>query len=309
MDTKGADLDAYLGQFAGVLTAFCWSFSSIFFTMSGRLVGSPIVNRTRLVFALIMIGAAHWITQGELLPIDAGLSHWGWMGLSGIIGFVLGDASLFQAFVMIGPRLSMLIMALNPVTGAVMAWVLLGENLAAIEIFGIMLAISGVVWVVADRTNGKTLPDAAPRTYVIGVLFALGGALGQSAGFIASKEGLQGDFSALSGNLMRLLVSTLVIWSWTALRGDARLGVERLRVQPRALRFIFGGALAGPFIGVWFSLIAVQHAPVGIASTLTSLTPIMLIPLSRIVFKEAITWRAVGGTLLAITGTAILFLA
>jgi drug/metabolite transporter (DMT)-like permease len=60
---------------------------------------------------------------------------------------------------------------------------------------------------------------------------------------------------------------------------------------------------------VWFSLIAVQNAPVGIASTLTSLTPIMLIPLSRIVFKEAITWRAVGGTLLAVAGTAILFLA
>jgi drug/metabolite transporter (DMT)-like permease len=108
---------------------------------------------------------------------------------------------------------------------------------------------------------------------------------------------------------MRLLVSTLVIWTWTAFRGEARQGVERLRDQPRALRFIFGGALAGPFVGVWFSLIAVQHAPVGIASTLTSLTPIMLIPLSRIVFKESITWRAVGGTLLAVTGTAILFLA
>jgi drug/metabolite transporter (DMT)-like permease len=203
----------------------------------------------------------------------------------------------------------MLIMALNPVMGAVMAWVLLGEKLAAIEIFGILLAISGVVWVVADRTNGQTLPDAAPRTYVIGVLLALGGALGQSAGFIASKKGLQGDFSALSGNLMRLLVSTIVIWSWAALRGQARQGVERLRAQPRALGLILGGALAGPFIGVWFSLIAVQHAPVGIASTLTSLTPIMLIPLSRIVFKEAITWRAIGGTLLAIVGTAILFLA
>ncbi len=302
-------MDAYIGQIAGLLTSFFWSFSSIFFTLSGRQVGSSIVNRTRLAFALIMIGAAHWITQGELLPLHAALSRWGWMGLSGFIGFVLGDAFLFQAFIMIGPRLSMLIMALNPVMGAVMAWVLLGEKLSAVEILGIMLAISGVVWVVADRTNGQTLRDTAPRTYVIGLLCALGGALGQATGYIASKQGLEGDFSALSGNLMRLLVASIVIWTWAAFRGEARQGVERLRAHPRALRFILGGAVVGPFIGVWFSLVAVQHAPVGIASTLTSLTPIMLIPLSRIVFKESITWRAVGGTLLAVAGTAILFLA
>jgi drug/metabolite transporter (DMT)-like permease len=302
-------LDAYIGQIAGLLTAFCWSFSSIFFTLSGRLVGSAIVNRTRLLFALVMIGGAHWVVQGQPVPVDAGLSRWGWMGLSGFIGFVLGDASLFQAFVMIGPRLSMLIMALNPVMGAVMAWVLLGEKLVRVELIGITLAISGVVWVVADRTNGKSLPDAAPRTYAVGVLFALGGALGQATGFIASKQGLAGDFSALSGNLMRLLVSTIVIWAWTAFNGRTLGGFQRLREKPRALRFIAGGALAGPFIGVWFSLIAVQHAPVGVASTLTSLTPIMLIPLSRIVFKEAITWRAVVGTVLAVTGTAVLFLA
>jgi drug/metabolite transporter (DMT)-like permease len=302
-------LDAIIGQVAGLLTSFCWSFSSIFFTLSGRLVGSSIVNRTRLVLALVMIGTAHWITRGELLPFDAALSRWGWMGLSGFIGFVLGDAFLFQAFVMIGPRLSMLIMALNPVMGAVMAWVLLGEELAPVELLGILLAISGVVWVVADRTNGHSLPDASPRTYAIGVLFALGGALGQAGGFIASKQGLAGDFSALSGNLIRLLVSTTMIWTWAAFRGSMGQGVQRLREHPRALQFITGGAIAGPFIGVWFSLIAVQHAPVGIASTLTSLTPIMLIPLSRIVFKEAITWRAVGGTVFAIAGTAILFLA
>ncbi len=302
-------MDASFGELAGLLTSFCWSFTSIFFTMSGRLVGSAVVNRTRLVFALIMIATVHWITQGEPLPLDADLSRWGWMALSGVIGFVLGDAFLFQAFVLIGPRLSMLIMALNPVMGAVMAWVLLGESLDGTELLGMALAIGGVVWVVADRTYGKTLPDAAPRIYLIGILCALGGALGQAGGYIASKQGLEGDFSALSGNLMRLLAATSLIWLWTLANRGVLNGFQRLREQPQALRFILGGAVAGPFIGVWLSLIAVQHAKIGIASTLTSLTPIMLIPLSRVVFKEPITWRSIFGTLLAMTGTAILFLA
>lgn len=301
-------MSAYIGEFAALFTAFCWSFTSIFFTLSGRLVGSPVVNRTRLVFALAMVTAVHWITQGKPIPWDASLERWGWLGLSGLIGFVVGDACLFQAYVLIGPRLAMLIMALSPVMGATLAWVLLGETLAGIEILGIALAISGALWVLADRTNGARLPNAAPRVYAIGLLFALGGAFGQAAGLIASKEGIKGDFPALSGNVMRLIVSTLAIWSFTAVTGQIGPGIQALREHPRAVRYMLVGAVFGPFIGVTSSLIAVQHAPVGIASTLMSLTPIILLPISHFYFREEITRRAVVGTIIAVAGTAILFL-
>jgi drug/metabolite transporter (DMT)-like permease len=140
------------------------------------------------------------------------------------------------------------------------------------------------------------------------VLFGLGGALGQATGLIASKKGLEGDFSALSGNLMRLTVATIVIWALAAANGQMRPTAQKLRDHPRAIRFILGGAIAGPFLGVWLSLIAVQNAPVGVASTLTSLTPVFLLPLGWLFFKEAITRRAVVGTALAVAGTAILFL-
>lgn len=298
-----------IGELAGLTTSICWSFTSIFFTLSGRQVGSAVVNRTRLVLAFIMVSSLHLITQGELLPLHADPERWGWMAASGVIGFVIGDACLFQAFVMIGPRLSMLLMALNPVMGAVLAWALLSETLAAGEMVGIALAIAGVAWVVTDRRNRRDgLPDASLRYYVIGVLFGLGGALGQASGLIASKKGLEGDFSALSGNLMRLTVATLVIWALAAANGQMRPTAHKLREHPRAIRFILGGAVAGPFLGVWLSLIAVQNAPVGVASTLMSLTPVFLLPLGWLFFKERITRRAVVGTALAVAGTAILFL-
>jgi len=296
------------GELAGLFTSVCWSFTSIFFTLSGRLVGSPIVNRTRLVFGLLFVTLAHWITTGQPLPIHAGLSHWSWMALSGVIGFVIGDAFLFQAFVMIGPRLSMLIMALNPVIGAVLAWVLMGESLSAGEILGMALAISGVAWVVSDRRNGDGLPHADPRHYALGLLWAFGGALGQAGGYLASKEGLKNDFSPLSGNLIRLVAATILIWAITAGQRQVRPGIETLRQNPRALRFIIAGSIVGPSLGVWLSLVAVQNAPVGVASTLTSLMPIFLLPLGYFIFKEQITQRAIVGTVLAVAGTAVLFL-
>lgn len=305
----GRTLGDYTGEIAGLITSFCWSFTSIFFTLSGRLVGSSIVNRTRLLMALVMVSGVHYVAQGTVWPVYAAPEHWGWLALSGLIGFVIGDALLFQSFVVIGPRLAMLMMSLNPVMGAVLAWVLLDETLVALQILGILLAVAGVAWVVTDRHNGRTMPDYTPRTYAIGILLGLGGALGQALGYITSKQGLADDFPALSGNMIRLIAATAAIWALTALNGKVRAGFDAVRANPKALRYIFGGAVAGPFVGVWFSLIAVQNAPVGVASTLTSLTPIILIPLGYIFFKERITPRAVAGTVIAIAGIALLFLA
>jgi len=303
-------VDSYLGELAGLATSVCWSFTSVFFTLSGRRVGSAVVNRVRLLMAVVMVSLLHWAMEGSLLPVDAGPERWGWMGLSGLIGFVIGDAMLFQAFVMIGPRLSMLLMALAPVMGALLAWPLLGEHLTGPEIAGILLAVSGVAWVVIDRSNsGKGgLPAMPPRFYVLGVLLGLGGALGQAGGLIASKVGLEGDYPALSGNLMRLSVSTVAIWAITVATGRARSSFQALRDHPRVIAILIGGALFGPFIGVWLSLVAVQNAPVGIASTLMSFPPIILLPVGHFVFKERITWRAVVGTALAVAGTAVIFL-
>lgn len=302
-------MDAYTGQIAGLLTSVFWTITSVFFTLSGREVGSAIVNRTRLLLALVMVSALHLFTEGALLPVGAEPWRWGWFALSGLIGFVLGDALLFQAYVMIGPRLSMLLMALNPVIGAILAWLFLDERLSAFEIGGMLLVISGVGAVVTDPASSTIhRPDPSPRYYMIGIVCGLGGALGQAVGYIASKQGLADDYPALSGNLMRIVFATAIIWGFTAVRRGVPATFVTLRAHPRAISYILGGAIGGPVIGVTLSLIAVQKAPVGVASTLTSLMPIFLLPIAHFFFDERVTPRAIGGTLLAMAGTALLFL-
>jgi drug/metabolite transporter (DMT)-like permease len=299
----------FLGQIAALGTSCCWSATSVFFTLSGRQVGSVIVNRTRLVLAVGIVALMHLATQGTLVPVGAGLDRWGLMGLSGAIGFVVGDSLLFQAFVLVGPRLSMLMMALVPVMSVLLGWVFLGERLTGLELAGIALAVSGIALVVTDRPrNGNHEEQPRPERFGAGLLFGLGGALGQAGGLMFSKMGLAGDYPALSGSMMRLIVATTLIWAITLARRQARPSVEALRAHPRALLAIAGGAVFGPFLGVWLSLIAVQRAPIGIASTLMSLPPIILLPVGRILFDERIGLRAVGGTVVAVAGSALLFL-
>lgn len=296
-----------VGELAALGTAVCFSFGSTMFTFAGRQIGSPLMNRTRLLMGALLMMAIHWVILGHPLPLDADQSHWGWLALSGLVGFVLGDAFLFQAFVMIGPRLSMLMMALAPVLGAVLAWIFLDEHLNLQEIVGILITISGIGWVVAG--GGIKLPENShPRYYLIGILFGLGGAMGQAGGLVLSKLGLSDDFSPISGNVIRLVSGTIIIWTITTLQGNTAASFRKLGQNPRALRWMTGAVVAGPVIGVWLSLVAVQKAPVGIASTLMSLTPIFLLPVAHFVFHERIGVRAVFGTVIAFIGTALLFL-
>src|SRR5262245_37178086 len=97
-----------IGQIAALGTSVAWSMSSVFFTLGGRKVGSEIVNRTRLLLAVIFVSIMHLILQGRIFPYDAEPYRFALFALSGVIGYVIGDGFLFQAFVMIGPRLSML---------------------------------------------------------------------------------------------------------------------------------------------------------------------------------------------------------
>ncbi len=301
-----------MGELAAIFTSFLWSLTSVQFTLAGQRIGSAVVNRVRLILAVILLATVHTILYGHPWPVDAELFRWGWLGLSGIVGLVLGDAALFQAFVVIGPRRSMLVMTLVPVISTLLAWIWLGEVLVPLQIVAIVVTVTGVAWVVAERS--PSAPSAAAASSgpsgssvnLRGILLALGGATGQAVGLVMAKQGLVGDFPSLSATLMRMVVALVVLWIITFFQGKAGSTVRALK-DHRASLFLLGGAVTGPFLGVWMSMVAVQSAAVGIASTLMSLTPVMLIPLALWIFGDRITLRSILGTIIALAGAAALF--
>jgi drug/metabolite transporter (DMT)-like permease len=301
----------HIGELAALGTSLCFSVSSLLFTFAGREVGSVLTNRARLFFALVFVAAMHALTFGQLLPLDAAPERWLWLGISGVIGFAFGDACLFQAFVLVGPRLSMLVMAFAPALSLILAWLFLGESLSAQDLLIVAIIIAGIAWVVAERPKSAADDRAAApggaRQHLIGLLWALGGSVGQAVGVIFSKVGLAGDFPALSGTVIRLLSAFVVVWAITLARGAFGSSVRGLRAHPRAVRAIVLAAFIGPVVGVWLTLYSVQHAPVGIASTLSSLAPIFLLPISYLFFGERFSRRAVMGTVVVIAATALLF--
>ena len=300
-----------LGELAALFTSLAWSFTSLQFTLAGQRVGSVVVNRTRLVLAVVYLSLAHLLLTGSLWPQGADLERWLWLGLSGVIGLVAGDACLFQAYVLIGPRRTMLLMTLAPIFSSLLAWLWYGETLTWLQTLAILMALAGVAWV-AMEPRGQPSASAAfvgdhdHHAYRNGVLLGIGAALGQAFGLFFSKLGMDGGLLPLSATLVRILIATATLWLITLLQGQVRPTVPPRRARG-AMPSTIGGASPAPFLGIWGSMVAVQNAPLGIASTLMALPPILLIPLTHWIFHEPVTRRAVIGTLIALAGAALIF--
>jgi len=292
-------LQSHVGEIASLLTAVCWTFSAIYFEKAGRRVGSLSVNIIRIFIGIIFLGITTLFTRGMFFPMDATPYNWLWLGLSGIVGFFLGDLFLFKSYTIIGSRTSQLIMSLAPMITAIIGWFFLNEILSLKSIIGIIVSVSGIMIAVAGKKLKLNMP-------VKGFMYALGGALGQAVGLILSKKGM-GDYDAVASTQIRaifgfaafaVLVTFMKRWRRVILTTGDR----------KSMGVITIGTIFGPFIGVSLSLYAVQHTDTGIASALMALTPIFIIVPAAIMFKEKITARQVIGAVISIVGASIFFL-
>jgi len=300
-------MESHYGEVAALATALCWTVTAMAFESAGKRVGSLPVNLLRLLMAIVLLSGYSLVTRGLLLPTDATAHAWLWLSLSGIVGFLLGDLFLFRAFVVIGSRISMLIMAAVPPITAVAGWLLMGETLTGSNLVGMGLTMAGISWVVLERGRGETdSSGAAPGSRrLTGILLAFGGAVGQAVGLVLSKYGM-GDYDAFAATQIRILAGAAGFVLLFFIRPTWHRVGHALR-DGAAMRRITLGAFFGPFLGVSLSLLAVQYTESGVAATIMSIVPVLIIVPAIIVFRERPTMREVVGAVVAVAGVAVMF--
>jgi drug/metabolite transporter (DMT)-like permease len=288
-----------VGELAAVGAVFCWSWTAMFFTIASRHFGSWAVNLYRLALGALFLFLTHLVASGDFA---IGAYPMLMLSLSGIAGLFLGDLLLFQSFVWMGPRLTMLVYTVSPAMTAVLAWVFLGETIGGMGLAGMAVTVAGVGWTLRGKRE-----DGEHHFHLPAVLFTLLAALGQSAGLILAKAALNTGMSSLYATLWRMIAALATAAVFAALFRFARPRPHAGWKGGAALALL-GGAVFGPFLGVWLSQVAIQHTATGIASTILATTPIFLVPVAALIERERPTWRAVLGAVVAVAGVAMLFL-
>jgi drug/metabolite transporter (DMT)-like permease len=297
-------LSNHPGEYAALLTAVFWTITSLSFESASHKIGSVAVNIIRLVMGFTFLSVFTLIRRGLFFPTDASVDNWIWLTLSGLIGFVFGDLFLFKSYTMIGSRFSMLIMTLVPPITAFFSFIIIGERLTLFHFLGMGLTFAGISMAIFSRNGkGEKLSlKLAPK----GILFAIGGAVGQALGLVLSKFGLR-DWDPFAATQIRIIAGiggyiflVTVLSRWRS--------VIKATHNKEAMGLTGLGAFFGPFLGVSFSLIAVKYTEAGIASTIMALVPVFIILPAVVLYKQKVTLFEILGALVSVGGVALFFM-
>lgn len=302
----------YLGEMISIGVAFSWTATALLSELGSKRLGNLTLNVLRMALAICFSLVLFTVVTGSPLPSGASGAAVGWMLLSGLVGYVIGDYCLFQCYIIIGSRYGQLFMTLAPLSAALMAWITLGQQMNPQSILAMLVTLLGIAISVLGRGEHHRVSLNLPLN---GVLLAVCAAMCQGIGLVLSKIGMDHyDTTQMpewlvpfSANFLRCIAgitgfTLLLLWR----EGSAPL---REAIHDRkGMAVATATTVFGPFIGVGFSLMAVQYTNAGIASTLMAITPIIIILPSYWLFRQPITWRSVLGAVISVVGVSLFFL-
>ena len=202
----------FSGIAIAVCTVLCWTVSVQFFEAASKRVGPTPVNIIRIGAALILFSIFLLLRDGVAVPMSFPMRAWLLLGLSGVVGFFIGDIFLFKDLVELGPRVTMLIHSLAAPTAAVIGWIFLDERYLLHQWLGIGVTLSGVGMVIMEKNKKHSAKRSRIQRdiTIIGVMYGFLAMFGQACGMVLSKAGMQteiGYLDAFSSTQIRAIAA------------------------------------------------------------------------------------------------------
>ena len=309
----------YFGEIIALIVAVCWTATALFADIASHRIGALPLNLIRMAMSLIFLAVLLWAFTGSPYPLYADGKAWFWLALSGLVGYVFGDYCLFNSYIVFGSRYGQLFMTLAPPVAGIAGWILLGEAMSWRSWVAMLVTLTGIGYSILNR--GGESHKLTLQLPLKGVLLGIGAGIGQGVGLVLSKIGLECYEAALpadapaavaqvmpfAGTFVRAVFGLVGFAAILALRGQLYQVREAVHDR-KGMSFATLTTFFGPFLGVSLSLMAVQYAKAGIASTLMALTPVLIIVPYALINRQKITAKEVIGTFITITGVAMFFL-
>jgi drug/metabolite transporter (DMT)-like permease len=292
-------------ELAAVGAAACWALTGIISAGPAGHLGALAFNRLRQVFVTGLL-AVVVLATGTWQQLDAG--NTGQLIVSGLLGIFLGDTLLFATLNRVGPRRAGVLFALNAPIAAILGFVVLSEVLSATAVLGIALTVCGVVLAIlfGKRRDQLHAWEAVKGPLWIGVALGLGAATGQAMGSIIAKPVMASGVDPFLASMVRVGVAAFCLSVLIALPIPAVKPKGPLTLKVAALTAFTGVLALG--IGMTLLLFALSGGNVGIISTLSATSPVIILPMLWLKTGERPAGGAWVGAALVVIGMGLIFL-
>ncbi|MBB4304478.1 drug/metabolite transporter (DMT)-like permease [Rhodobium orientis] len=292
-------------ELAALAAALLWAFSGLLSAGPSQHLGAIAFNRLRMGMVFVMLAVAATLTGGwATVSGDQALA----ILASGFIGIFLGDTALFLTMNRLGPRRSGILFALNAPLAALLGWLVLGEVLSSRAVTGIALSVVGVIMAIAFGKRRSQLHqwENIRGPLRLGILLGLTSAMSQALGSLIARPVMAAGADPVAVSAIRVGIAVLGL---TLLM---QLPVLKFRqrnpVTPRIVGQIALSGFVAMGVGMTLVLYALSGGEVGIVSTLSATSPVLILPLLWIHTGERPSLWAFAGAALVIAGTALIFL-
>lgn len=291
-------------ELAALGAAVCWALTGIISAGPAGHLGAPAFNRLRQIFVTAML-ALYVLATGAWRELDAA-NAWPLLA-SGLIGIFIGDTLLFATLNRVGPRRSGILFALNAPIAALLGWLALGETLSAKAVFGIALIVAGVLLAILFGKRRSQLHqwETVKGPLWIGVALGLGAATGQAIGSIIARPVMATGIDPFLASMLRVGVAAAFLSVLIQLPIPALKPKGPLTWKVAAMTALTGILALG--MGMTLLLFALSGGKVGIVSTLSATSPVIILPLLWLRTGERPAAGAWAGAVLVVAGMALIF--
>jgi drug/metabolite transporter (DMT)-like permease len=292
-------------ELAALGAATCWALTGLISAGPAGHLGAPAFNRARQIFVTALL-ACYVLATGVWRDLD--MASAGPLLLSGLIGIFIGDTLLFETLNRLGPRRSGILFALNAPIAALLGWLVLGETLSPFAVAGILLTASGVLLAIVFGKRRAQMHqwETIKGPLSIGVLLGIGAATGQAIGSILARPVMATGIDPFLASLLRVGVAAFCLSILIQLPIPSVKPKGPLTLKVAALTALTG--ILALAIGMTLLLFALSGGKVGIVSTLSATSPVMILPMLWLKTGERPAGGAWAGALLVVAGMALIFM-
>lgn len=286
---------------AALGASLCWAVGSLIAHRPAIQLGAFELTRTQLISSSALLVVIVTVLGGWQ---SVAWAHWPSFVAASLFGVIFTNLAMIACLRRGGPRRMQLLVSMSAPIAALLGFWFLGESMSQQKAFGIGLAFGGMFLATLYGRRGQHQIESIQGSLTLVVALGLLAAVCHAVGLVALKPALLAGTDPLAATALRtggaaLVISVVALWPADMFNPPTK----------RTLSVVLHAILPG-FIGyvaaVSLQLYALRSSNTGTAAVLSSMAPVLMLPMIWITSGESSPLSAWFGAILAVLGIGVI---